>query len=68
MIRACDLPDELTGSPVAPRNQIHADERARLLEALANANGNRTAAARLLQMSRATFYRSLARLNIRLGD
>ncbi len=68
MIRACDLPDELTGSPVAPRNEIHVDERARLLEALANANGNRTAAARLLQMSRATFYRSLARLNIRLGD
>ena len=68
IIRPHDLPAEVTGSVSAPRNAVRADERIRLLEALARVNGNRTAAARLLQMSRATFYRSLARLNIHLEE
>jgi DNA-binding NtrC family response regulator len=68
IIRSRDLPAEVIGSASDSRSGIRTDERIRLLEALARVNGNRTAAARLLQMSRATFYRSLARLNIRLDD
>jgi transcriptional regulator of acetoin/glycerol metabolism len=39
-------------------------ERARILDALTRAGGNRTRAARLLGMSRATLYRRLERLGI----
>ena len=42
------------------------DERQRILQALEQAKGKRTAAARLLGMSRATFYRRIADLDIEL--
>ena len=42
------------------------DEKSRILAALEHTRGNRTAAARLLGMSRATFYRRLADLNIQI--
>ena len=41
-----------------------APERERLLAALQQTNGNRTAAARILGISRATFYRRLDSLGI----
>jgi DNA-binding NtrC family response regulator len=44
---------------------IRRDERRLFLEALERAHGNRTEAARLLGISRATFYRRLAALGIR---
>jgi transcriptional regulator of acetoin/glycerol metabolism len=40
------------------------DERAKLLDALERAHGNRALAARLLGVSRATFYRRLADFKI----
>jgi len=60
-----DLPPEVVGfsSPPAPPAEP-VDERQRLLQALERANGNRTVAARLLGISRATFYRRLAELDI----
>jgi PAS domain S-box-containing protein len=61
-----DLPSEIlhskyTSSLGGPPVQ---DERQRVMEALAAANGNRTLAARELGISRATLYRRLASLNI----
>ncbi|MGZ8453176.1 MAG: helix-turn-helix domain-containing protein [Candidatus Binatia bacterium] len=43
------------------------DEKARLQQALDRAGGNRAKAARLLGISRATFYRRLADLKISPG-
>lgn len=42
------------------------DEKQQQLAALRSARGNRTAAARLLGVSRATFYRKLSTLGIDL--
>jgi transcriptional regulator of acetoin/glycerol metabolism len=39
---------------------VDAGDRARLIDALRRANGNRTEAARLLGIGRATLYRKLA--------
>ena len=64
-IGVTDLPPEIT----CPQPHAHApmfepvaghDERARLLRALDQARGNRSEAARLLGLSRATLYRRLA--------
>jgi DNA-binding NtrC family response regulator len=60
-IQRSDLPSEILA---ATRNTMDPalsaeGERARLLTALETANGNRTEAARLLGISRATFYRRL---------
>jgi transcriptional regulator of acetoin/glycerol metabolism len=44
------------------------DERTRLLAALDQAGGNRTRAAKLLGISRATFYRRLEALGIPAGQ
>jgi PAS domain S-box-containing protein len=67
-----DLPPELQAEPrsVAPvQDPIDEtpDERARILSALERAKGNRARAARLLGVSRATFYRRLDALGIDLG-
>jgi PAS domain S-box-containing protein len=62
-----DLPPEVRHS--GPAQPIAAeepqDERQRILVALEQAEGSRTRAARLLGMSRATFYRRLEKLNIK---
>ncbi len=61
-----DLPPEVCGAggAVSPRLDPPVDERERLLTALRQTGGNRTAAAQLLGMSRATFYRRLADFDI----
>ncbi|ETX03321.1 MAG: hypothetical protein ETSY1_00480 [Candidatus Entotheonella factor] len=66
VIPADDLPPELhesTPLPACPQ-ESPLDEKQRLLAALEQARGNRTAAARLLGMSRATFYRRLTSFGI----
>ncbi len=64
-IEAEDLPPEVASGSSAPSPPAKPDdERQRLLRALERAHGNRTAAARLLGISRATFYRRLAELDI----
>ncbi|MBI3951310.1 MAG: sigma 54-interacting transcriptional regulator [Acidobacteria bacterium] len=59
-----DLPPEIVRSidRQLPLDMTYQDEKERLLAALGAAKGNRSAAARLLGMSRATFYRRLASL------
>jgi len=71
LIRSGDLPQEIIEQPdaEAERTPIRVvarpeTEQERLLQALKDANGNRSAAARLLGMSRATFYRKIAGLGI----
>ncbi len=54
-------PSLLRRQPLDPEQ-----ERAMLLEAMRRTGGNRTAAAKLLGMSRATFYRRVSELDIRL--
>lgn len=61
-LQADDLPVEIIGagsSPALP-NAGEQDEKQRILSALEQARGNRSAAARLLGISRATLYRRLA--------
>ena len=55
--------------PVAPRivPRPDQDERQRILDALHLSRGSRAAAARLLGISRATFYRRLTDLHITLA-
>lgn len=56
-----DLPDEIRSSSWFPQTELtQPSEKQRLAEALKHTGGNRTAAAHLLGMSRATFYRKLA--------
>lgn len=62
-----DLPPEFFHAPTSPRSATVAlpqDDKQRFLTALEHAQGNRTVAARLLGISRATFYRRLATLGI----
>lgn len=64
-----DLPPEITSASVVPNQSVFIplsgqDEKTRLLEALSEAKGNRTEAAKRLRISRATFYRRLIELNI----
>jgi DNA-binding NtrC family response regulator len=69
-IQAADLPPEIlesTSLRVLPRGSLP-DEKDRVLAALKNAGGNRTLAARLLGISRATFYRRIASLEIELDE
>jgi PAS domain S-box-containing protein len=63
MIEADDLPPEITESK-SPPGAPPGDEKHRFLAALERAKGNRTIAAQLLGISRATLYRRLAELQI----
>jgi DNA-binding NtrC family response regulator len=73
-IDSSDLPPEIRSEPIRKRSTrseqvaaelpLSGDERERLLQALSRAGGNRTRAARLLGMSRATFYRRLSEHSI----
>ncbi len=69
VIRAEDLPSEIVTSKHeqledVPPADPYQDEKQRILAALDSAKGNRTVAARLLGMSRATLYRRLASLEV----
>ena len=70
VVQEDDLPPEVHPSLESP-NEISSasgvDEKARLQQALDRAGGNRAKAARLLGISRATFYRRLADLKISPG-
>ena len=65
-IRVSDLPPEITPEVIAEESQpqdrldVPRDEKAELVRALKQARGNRTRAAKILGLSRATFYRRLA--------
>jgi PAS domain S-box-containing protein len=60
-----DLPPEVAEFPLSPLPAAAPeDERQRMLQALQRAKGNRTVAAQILGVSRATFYRRLAELDI----
>ncbi len=65
-LEATDLPPELRQGPTDSPCEVvpHGDERSRFVAALGQARGNRTKAARLLGMSRATFYRRLSELDL----
>ncbi len=65
-LEATDLPPELRQGPADSPSEVvlHGDERSRFVAALGQARGNRTKAARLLGMSRATFYRRLSELDL----
>ncbi len=65
-IQSSDLPQEIHGSPavfVSPRSSTR-DEREEILAALEQTRGKRVLAAKLLGMSRSTFYRRLSELGI----
>lgn len=73
VIQPDDLPPEILAQPLAaePTTPVAAepsvsgeDERARILSALKRARGNRTQAAKLLHVSRATLYRRLEELSL----
>lgn len=66
VIRPEDLPPEVTSGHIesTPLPTVADVERERILRALEECDENRTAAARLLGMSRATFYRHLSRLGL----
>ncbi len=64
LIKVDDLPPEIITSTSSSLN-IHMDEKEQLLDALKKTGGNNTAAANMLGMSRATFYRHLSKLGIR---
>jgi PAS domain S-box-containing protein len=67
VIQPEDLPLEMVDAAtdyLSSSGEAHPDERQRILTALERAGGNRTVAARLLGISRATLYRRLTSLGI----
>jgi transcriptional regulator with PAS, ATPase and Fis domain len=66
VIQLEDIPPEIHEStyPKPLFIEIQEDEKERILSALKNAKGNRSRAAHLLGMSRATLYRHIAALKI----
>ncbi|MCB9519384.1 MAG: sigma-54-dependent Fis family transcriptional regulator [Myxococcales bacterium] len=68
VVGVADLPAELQGVAGVPREaSAPDDERLRIVDAVRRAGGNRTTAARLLGVSRATLYRRIAELGLELG-
>lgn len=69
VIQESDLPPELSGSGASSPafSSPQGDARNRVLAAIRAAKGNRTAAARLLGVSRATLYRRLRELGLETG-
>jgi DNA-binding NtrC family response regulator len=63
-VQVGDLPPETRTPGETANTTAHGNERERILAALVEAGGNRTQAARLLGMSRATLYRRMADLDI----
>ncbi|MGH9161075.1 MAG: sigma-54 interaction domain-containing protein, partial [Vicinamibacteraceae bacterium] len=64
VIKLADLPPELSADGVPPsRTSMPESERRLLIETLNRTGGNRSVAARLLGVSRATLYRRLAALD-----
>jgi DNA-binding NtrC family response regulator len=65
VVQAEDLPPEILDSlhPQRRFGKLYGDDRRGFLAALERSGGNRSVAARLLGMSRATFYRRLVDLN-----
>ena len=72
IIHLDDLPPELWNPPAdetqAEFNVEGKDEQSRILTALEAAKGNRTRAAQLLGIGRATLYRRIRELGMRLED
>ena len=67
IIEVEDLPKEMLDMGTAVGSAdfgAEGDEKTRILMALERAKGNRTMAARMLGMSRATFYRRLTELSL----
>jgi len=75
-IRLADLPPEITAEPIATAvpeipskptrlTSSHSDPKEEILWALEEAQGNRSQAAKLLDISRATFYRRMQQLDIK---
>ncbi|OGL41960.1 MAG: hypothetical protein A2161_00445 [Candidatus Schekmanbacteria bacterium RBG_13_48_7] len=67
VIHPGDLPGEIKLPDIQYQidKDKYPDEKQRILQALQKANGSRTIAARILGMSRATFYRHLQKYKIR---
>ena len=67
IVNPADLPFEMDDSGILqfPSGGTHPDEKERFLATLERANGNRTVGAILLDISRATLYRRLAKLGIK---
>ena len=65
VVKAQDLPPEILDTSDRHKSycRSYQDEKERLLAALESSEGNRSVAARLLGVSRATFYRRLVDLN-----
>jgi len=68
VVQAEDLPPEVAGEPAGLPLRAEGDDRSRVVAALKAVAGNRTAAARLLGISRATMYRRMAELGIGAAD
>ncbi len=64
IIQPLDLPPEIIRPAYKMNPQGSNDERELILSALRRADGNRSNAARLLGISRATLYRAMTRLNL----
>jgi DNA-binding NtrC family response regulator len=65
LVAVDDLPAEIRSGVKADAAPRDSGERARVLAALASANGNKSEAARALCCSRMTLYRKIAKCNLR---
>ena len=63
-ITATDLPEPVESEPVAGTQSLDEIKRQRLMDALAQSDGNRTEAARLLGISRTSVWKQIKRYNL----